>query len=1010
MTNEIISTDVDRLMALVKKRKEISIQDASKELGISANTIEAWATFLEEEGMLKIVYSFTKPILKYVEVKKIVPEEIRLEGRAAPELKKEKVEVKEVIKKGKVAKVYEIKEPRAEISAERAVEHELAAEEVEQELGKEVKLGKEIKRPKIMKAKPTATIKPVIKPAIKSIKKGVERKVIKEGPSEEIVKIAKKLKAPQRPSEETKILDNFTKLFQQAEAAIAKKRFKTAKNLYSKMKQEFQKLPDKFIEKKREYLYDMIKVNKDLFLGVDKALSYEMSVKSAEIDNILKQVKASIKHDDFKQSKKLLEDAKVLFGKLPTGFLKQRSTMEKKLFQLHDSLINLRIKRYSKIMKAKSREIENLLVKAQAAINKRDVKTADTLFSQIKEIFISLPAGFIKERIALEEKILRLHESLINLKIKYAIDESSHRLLQIESLLNDADRQIAHKKFDVANRLIEKAKQEFKELPEGFLKKKTEVESRLIKTSNNLQSLRYKVETERAHNILKEILTMMRRIDRCLRRKQIDLAHEYYSEALVLYNDIPKGFLDMKVDVHVKLSEFYKRILSASDMELLTKIGPDVNRKYDEMLRLMVQIHKNIEQNDFEDIESIYTKIVDVFNKLPVGFVSMRPKIREEILALHDKIELYNKALQLDKYKDDDKKVTKILQEINYMKTKLRDTTEDKPLLDFVNKKYLLYSKGVPKKKVKLEPSIVKKMEREMILKRKKERAARLAQIEKLEKRKTELAEPKPEFLSARSLERALILEKYKTGSESIARLEKEEAEIPSIEEKFKVQKAKVEPKRIKAKITPKRKIKEIAAEVKEVEEIIKPEELKKKEEQKKKVKARKIERALLLEELKRVKQLREIIKQKKKELEAEASVKKGLFSGVSKKTPTEVTMEESSETPEEKVVKVETMETSNRKMARIEEREEMRTKYSRPKHISLFKKVDVKPAPVRETKIITPEGAASRIREREELLERYGRLGVRAKQSVVSGKKLSLKAKKRAEAREQYWKKLGLK
>jgi DNA repair exonuclease SbcCD ATPase subunit len=58
-----IETGVDRLVELVKERKKISIDDATKELGVSKPVVQEWAEFLEEENLIGIEYSLSKTYL-----------------------------------------------------------------------------------------------------------------------------------------------------------------------------------------------------------------------------------------------------------------------------------------------------------------------------------------------------------------------------------------------------------------------------------------------------------------------------------------------------------------------------------------------------------------------------------------------------------------------------------------------------------------------------------------------------------------------------------------------------------------------------------------------------------------------------------------------------------------------------------------------------------------------------------------------------------------------------------
>jgi hypothetical protein len=58
-----ITTAVDSLVKLVNKEGKISIEDASKELGLPQNIINEWATFLDQERIIHLEYKFTTPYL-----------------------------------------------------------------------------------------------------------------------------------------------------------------------------------------------------------------------------------------------------------------------------------------------------------------------------------------------------------------------------------------------------------------------------------------------------------------------------------------------------------------------------------------------------------------------------------------------------------------------------------------------------------------------------------------------------------------------------------------------------------------------------------------------------------------------------------------------------------------------------------------------------------------------------------------------------------------------------------
>lgn len=63
----LITTGVDALVRLVKEKKKLELEEASKTLSIPNETIEEWARVLEEEGIIKIEYRLTRLYLVWVQ-------------------------------------------------------------------------------------------------------------------------------------------------------------------------------------------------------------------------------------------------------------------------------------------------------------------------------------------------------------------------------------------------------------------------------------------------------------------------------------------------------------------------------------------------------------------------------------------------------------------------------------------------------------------------------------------------------------------------------------------------------------------------------------------------------------------------------------------------------------------------------------------------------------------------------------------------------------------------------
>ncbi|MFA5105669.1 MAG: hypothetical protein WC506_01790 [Candidatus Micrarchaeia archaeon] len=62
----LISTGVDNLIRLIHEKGKVELKAASQELSLAPETVESWAKVLEEEGIIRIEYKFTKVYLTWV--------------------------------------------------------------------------------------------------------------------------------------------------------------------------------------------------------------------------------------------------------------------------------------------------------------------------------------------------------------------------------------------------------------------------------------------------------------------------------------------------------------------------------------------------------------------------------------------------------------------------------------------------------------------------------------------------------------------------------------------------------------------------------------------------------------------------------------------------------------------------------------------------------------------------------------------------------------------------------
>src|SRR5512136_2487329 len=63
----LITTGVDALVRLVKRKGKVELEECARLLNIPAATIEEWCRVLEEEGIIEIEYKLTKIYIVWVQ-------------------------------------------------------------------------------------------------------------------------------------------------------------------------------------------------------------------------------------------------------------------------------------------------------------------------------------------------------------------------------------------------------------------------------------------------------------------------------------------------------------------------------------------------------------------------------------------------------------------------------------------------------------------------------------------------------------------------------------------------------------------------------------------------------------------------------------------------------------------------------------------------------------------------------------------------------------------------------
>ncbi len=599
---ETVKTEADLLMKLLEDVKEISMADAAKKLGVPQATLEAWATFLEEEGLLSIKYQMTTPYMVYV------PKARKLDEPELPVML-EKEEQKEPI--------------------ERAKEKEIQELEI-QDLKK----------------------KPWVKEVTHVMKK-----------AEDI---------------------NF--LLDRAYDHLKNGEFDNAQEIYNQIKGVYYALPKDFLEKKKEIEQSLVKLNKDLGLKIDKFAIQRMDQASKNIRSLLKGADQGIKKDNIDEAIKKYNEMKTEFEKLPEGFFSEKKELQGHMIKLYEFLSKLQRQRSSSEFYSKEKRIRELIKGIKDCIVQGNINYGISLYEEIGSVYQSLPNGFLDDRIKLQEGIFGIYDELIKKYREASKAKLEKNSSKIRELIKELRANLQQNKFGVAEQIYDNIKLLYSQLPQGFMKEKTDIQLEILKAYEELTTKSDDVMAKSAELRIVDIDRMLDKAFRYAKLKKYDSAQNLYNKAVEEYNQLPPGFSQKKAELRHRILELYRQNLVDVDTDLL-RATPAANDKYNELLQLMVQIHKDIESQKFESIEIHFNELEKMFAELPVGFVEKNPAIAKRINLLRQEFNLYKDTLNTITLAR--QKSPPILSdrtfEIQKLSNELRKKCpEDKTLFDFV--------------------------------------------------------------------------------------------------------------------------------------------------------------------------------------------------------------------------------------------------------------------------------------------------------------------------------------
>ena len=362
-------------------------------------------------------------------------------------------------------------------------------------------------------------------------------------------------------------LSEINRMLAEAYNYLKKGQFDKAKEIYAQIKKQYEDLPLQFLEKKKELNTTLTRLSKDLALNLSKASLKEMEKKSQNIRKLLNMLEQKIEKREILNAIKIYGQIKTTYNSLPEGFLEQKLILQNKIIEIYERLITIREDQDIRDTSVKKSEIINLLEELKQSMNEKNIPLAIKLYEKVRELYNSLPKGFLQEKAELQARIIRLYEELLSNYKLSAIEDMDHKTKKIDELSGLMKTNIAEGNPESASEMYNQIKNVFYSMPEGFLKQKTDIQRNILGLYEALALKLDKQSSEDFNIKYQKINKMLEEAFNYIKNKNFELANDTYKQLMMIYNSMPTGFLEKKTVLRTRIMAFYKDLSSHEELK-----------------------------------------------------------------------------------------------------------------------------------------------------------------------------------------------------------------------------------------------------------------------------------------------------------------------------------------------------------------------------------------------------------------------------------------------------------
>ncbi len=698
---EEIRTGADKLLELVKGSKEIAMAAAAKELGVPVQNVEAWANFLEEDGLVAIKYKFTTPYITTPEATEAKKEEEEGPGEDSEAgIKVELTKMLDILSKAGEEKLAGefgmLKETYDTLISKIKNSHERLINDAKISPQKKVILNDFIRDLdlELRAASDDAAAGKFDQASVSYSKLYLKaKKAIDDVHSmyDQMILV-----------QAIKETDDYKDILEKAYALMRDGKVTEAMELYEKLKFADENLAREFVAKKLQMEKDLAKFNKDLAKSIDRINLQKLNNVSSRITVLLNAGNQLLKKSEFRNAEEYYLAIKAEYEKLPPGFIVEKKELQRKILSFYSSLTTRRERAIKEGFDQSAKQVILLLKEIGELLKGNNVWEAVKAYREVKRLYSQLPEGFLKEKSTLQERILPLYTEMTSLYMQESLSRLKSMSSEITSQLSIMNRQIAKGELKEAEETYEKVKLRYREMPKGFLHEETALQNQIVQSYEEMLKKAKQMEEDKLTSTLSTLKKLLEQADALLKRKNYDECNDAYLKIINLYNTLPAGFTIQKSEVRGRILHLYQTLLHLTNEkeqgEMKVEQWEDaVKRKkffaMDEISKLIMEVHKSVSAGNFQALQESMPRF-DVLARIVPDLPRSNPALFSKLNDIKEETELFQSASSLEAYfgSGQVQQLKRSLDFIRKRKSALSQRCpEDKPLFDFVIRQYEAY-------------------------------------------------------------------------------------------------------------------------------------------------------------------------------------------------------------------------------------------------------------------------------------------------------------------------------